>query len=287
MTVIYVDTLFLLNAIVDYLLLLCAARVAGEPLHRGRFLVAAILGGAYAVGIFLPGMGFLSHPILRVAMAVMMVLVGFGRCPRLLRQSLIFFALTCAFGGGVLAISLFGGRGMALTGGVLYSAMDLKTVLLSAAGCYAMLSLLFRKWGRHTATGGQIALARVKLDNRAVAFPVLIDTGNTLSDPVSGKGVVVVDYTAIQRILPENITFKEHEIRNPTLTIQQYGGTALASRLRLLPYRAVGIDMGMLLALRVDGVELNGQSQGGMLIALSPTAVSDGGAYRGLVGAPE
>ena len=30
MTVIYVDTLFLLNAIVDYLLLLCSARLAGE-----------------------------------------------------------------------------------------------------------------------------------------------------------------------------------------------------------------------------------------------------------------
>ena len=29
MTVIYVDTLFLLNALVDYLLILCAARMAG------------------------------------------------------------------------------------------------------------------------------------------------------------------------------------------------------------------------------------------------------------------
>ena len=30
MTVIYVDTLFLLNAMVDYLLLLASARLAGE-----------------------------------------------------------------------------------------------------------------------------------------------------------------------------------------------------------------------------------------------------------------
>ena len=36
-TVIYVDTLFLLNALVDYLLLLAAARLAGEPLRRVRF----------------------------------------------------------------------------------------------------------------------------------------------------------------------------------------------------------------------------------------------------------
>ena len=49
MTVIYVDTLFLLNGIIDYLLLLAAARLAGEPLRRLRFGAAAALGGAYAV----------------------------------------------------------------------------------------------------------------------------------------------------------------------------------------------------------------------------------------------
>ena len=51
MTVIYVDTLFLLNALVDYLLLLAAARLAGEPLRRVRFALGAVLGGGYAVAI--------------------------------------------------------------------------------------------------------------------------------------------------------------------------------------------------------------------------------------------
>ena len=62
MTVIYIDTLFLLNTLVDYLLLLASAKVAGEPLRRGRFALGAVLGGLYACAIFLPGMGFLSRP---------------------------------------------------------------------------------------------------------------------------------------------------------------------------------------------------------------------------------
>ena len=52
MTVIYVDTLFLLNTMVDYLLLLASARLAGEPLARLRFALGAVLGGLYAVAIF-------------------------------------------------------------------------------------------------------------------------------------------------------------------------------------------------------------------------------------------
>ena len=67
MTVIYVDTLFLLNAAVDYLLLLASARLAGEPLARLRFLLGAALGGLYAVAIFLPGLSFLARPPCRLA----------------------------------------------------------------------------------------------------------------------------------------------------------------------------------------------------------------------------
>ena len=34
--VVYIDEVFLLNALVDYLLLLSAAKLAGEPLHRTK-----------------------------------------------------------------------------------------------------------------------------------------------------------------------------------------------------------------------------------------------------------
>ena len=77
MTVIYVDTLFLLNAMVDYLLLLAAARLAGEPLARLRFLLGALLGGGYAVAIFRPGLAFLRHPLCRGAAAVLMLLAAY------------------------------------------------------------------------------------------------------------------------------------------------------------------------------------------------------------------
>ena len=100
MTVVYVDTLFVLNSMVDYLLLLAGARLAGEPLHRIRFGAAAALGGLYAVALFLPGLMFLERWPCRIASAVLMLLVAYGGGRRLLRQSLIFFALVCAFGGG-------------------------------------------------------------------------------------------------------------------------------------------------------------------------------------------
>ena len=150
MTVIYIDTLFLLNALVDYLLLLAAARLAGEPLRRWRFALGAGLGGVYAVAIFLPGLSFLAHPLCRLASVALMMVVSYGGSRRLLRQGLLFVALTCAFGGGVVAIGLLGGTGLSLGNGVFYSALDLKVVLLSAAVCYGVLTLVFRRLAQHS-----------------------------------------------------------------------------------------------------------------------------------------
>ena len=56
MTVIYIDSVFVLIGLMVYLLLLCAARLAGLPLRRGRYALAALAGGAYAAAVFLPGL---------------------------------------------------------------------------------------------------------------------------------------------------------------------------------------------------------------------------------------
>ena len=69
MTVVYLDEVFLLNGIIDYLLLLCAARLAGEPLRRPRMALAAALGGLYAAAVFLPEWAFLGHPACKLAAA--------------------------------------------------------------------------------------------------------------------------------------------------------------------------------------------------------------------------
>ena len=45
---VYIDSLFLLDCVVDYLLLLLTGKVTGSPLRRWRLLLAAALGGGYS-----------------------------------------------------------------------------------------------------------------------------------------------------------------------------------------------------------------------------------------------
>lgn len=284
MTIIYVDTLFLLNALVDYLLLLAAARLAGEPLRRGRFALGAALGGLYAVAIFLPGLAFLGRPLCRIASAALMMLVSYGGSRRLLRQGLLFVVLTCAFGGGVVAIGLLGGTGLTLGNGVFYSTLDLKVVLLSAAVCYGVLTLVFQRLARHSASDGELVDIKLFLGDRSLSLTALTDTGNTLTDPASGHPVVVAEGGRAGPLFPKEHCPSSADLRDPATALPRLGTGTWRGRFRLLPYRSVGVDRGLLLAVRADGLELNGKGQGPVLVALSPTPVSDGGGYQALIG---
>lgn len=272
MTVVYIDEVFLLNACVDYLLLLCAAKLAAEPLHRLRMALAAALGGLYAAAVFLPGFDFFTAPLWKLAAAAAMTGIAFAGSRRLLRVSLVFFGVAAAFGGGVLALQLFWGAPAVL---------DLRTVLLSAAGCYMFFTLIFRRSARHA--GRELTSAELTLAGRKCRLTALIDTGNTLTDPITGRPVMVAEADRMTDLFPAGTAPVPAELRDPVQAIEKRQTDPY--RWRLLPYQAVGIEHALLLAVRVDEATIGGENYGPILVALAPGRLSDGGGYNALIGA--
>ena len=76
MTVVYLDSVFLFNALLDYLLFLSTARLAGIPLRRRRYLLCGVLGGLYAAGVFLPGGGFLTETLVKAGVGLLLALIA-------------------------------------------------------------------------------------------------------------------------------------------------------------------------------------------------------------------
>lgn len=285
MTVVYIDSLFLLNLVVNYLLLLSSARLSGDIIRRPRLALGAALGALYAALIFFPGMGFLLHPLCKLAVAVLMLLCAFGSSRRLLRVTLVFFGVSAAFGGGIFALQLVGGRGLTLKNGIFYSAMDLRLILLSAAACYTVISMIFRRTARHSGPSRELAPAVLTLDGRRVALTALVDTGNTLTDPVTNRPVMVAEGEKLLRLFPEGEAPASADFKDPVAALERLAASGGRGRYRLLPYQAVGVECGLLLALRMDAVRVGEVDYGGILVAMSPNRLSDGGGYSALIGA--
>ncbi|MFR5862556.1 MAG: sigma-E processing peptidase SpoIIGA [Flavonifractor plautii] len=169
------------------------------------------------------------------------LLAGYGKSRRLLRVSLVFFAVSAAFGGGVFALQLLGGRGLTLQNGIFYSAMDLRLILLSAAGCYVLITLLFQRTARHSGLRRELVPAVLTLEGRRVALTALVDTGNTLTDPATGRPVMVAEGEKVGALFPDGQAPAPEELRRPVEALERLGRQGWQGRCRLLPYQAVGV----------------------------------------------
>lgn len=276
MTVVYIDLLFLLNLTANYLLLLVAGRMCGRVLRRWLLALSAALGSAYACALFFPGLGWLAAPPCRVAAGVLMALAAYGTQRGLLRVTLCFFGASAALGGMVWAAELLGGHSLYLERGVLYSYVDLRLLLLLLALCYAALSFLTDRAFRHRRA--ELVTVTVRLGEAAVKLTALQDTGNTLTDPVDNSPVLVAEGERCRALLPMALP-----LDRPVEALSALGSAGVKGW-RLLPYRAVGVERGMLLAVKADSVTVGTENFGRLLVALSPTPVSDGGTYQALIG---
>ncbi len=142
MDVIYIDELFCLNLLADYLLLLSAARLRALPLRRGRFFLGALLGALYAALSVLPRCAFLRLGLPAAAVSGLMALAAFGGGPGFLRSWAAFTALAAAYAGAVYACALLTGRG---SGSAAVANVSLPTLLLTFGLFYALQRLFLSR----------------------------------------------------------------------------------------------------------------------------------------------
>ena len=94
-----------------------------------------------------------------------------------------------------------------------------------------------------------------------------------VTDPVTGKGVLVADAGSAETLLG----LTKAQLADPVGTV----ASGILPGLRLIPYRAVGVAGGLLLAVRLEGVRIGNRSAD-TLVAFAPEGLD--GTYRALIG---
>ncbi len=270
MDVIYLDSLFGLNLLIDYCLVLASARVCGVVLRRWRYALAALIGALYAALMVLPGCGWLANGAMKLALGAAMALIAFGGEAHLVRCTVVFFAVSAAFGGAVYAASML--AGVSPGSGALVTVSG-RVLALSFAACYAAVSLVFRR--RAKAADREVRTVTVTLAGRSVTLKALRDSGNDLHDPVSGLPAAVVERAAVLPIFPALHALPDDAVQ----ALEVLGALPeCTGRVVLLPYRAVGVAGALLPAFRPDSVMIDGAAEP-MLLALSAQALTSDGAF--------
>ena len=272
METIYIDRLFVLNLIIDYLILLVTAKICGLYLRRRRYLISSAFGALYAALSVLPTLGFLTLAPVKLAAGIIMALIAYSCEERLFRPAVCFFGVSALFGGAVWALSLRSG-GTAISYTVLPVSMPV--LVLSFGIIYALLSLLFRQ--RVKAAERKVYEVAVVYGDRELKLRALHDSGNALYEPVTGRRVLIASPSVLSPIFPN-----ESEIIKSADAASIAASPELAGRFLLIPYSAVGVSSGLLAAFKPDVISLDGRVRDDILVAVSPTDVSGDG-FEGIL----
>lgn len=267
METIYIDRLFIINLIIDYLLALGTARVCGLVFKRGRYFLTALFGACYAALSVFPRCAFLFLSPFKLCSGILMALIAFGGEKKFLRCAAVFFAVSALFGGIIWALSLHSGLG----GSAVYVPLSMPVLAFAFGISYAVLSYVFSR----TAKGmeKQVYITSIIFDGRIATLRTLSDSGNTLYDPVSGRRVLVASFDSLQALFPEaalNIDASELVMKMPGV-------------FRLIPYSAVGTGNGMLAAFRPHSINLDGKEYTDILVAVSPSRI-EGDGFDSVIG---
>ncbi len=271
METIYIDSLFILNLAIDYLLLLVTGRICSAHLRRGFIALGAAVGAVYSVLVVLPFGAFLASWPCKLAFAAMMLLTAYWGEKHIFRCSAVFLAVSAAFGGAVYAVSIIGGTG---TGHGLYVRVPFRILLLSFAVCYAVLSIVFRRSADKTER--MVLPAVAELDGRKTDFLILHDTGNGLYDPVSGLPVCIAEARTAAALFPGECQ-ECFALSDPLeMFLALSGSCACRGRFRLIPYSSVGNPAGLLPAFRPDSLTIGGKTTPSLIAVTSSLLCADG-----------
>jgi stage II sporulation protein GA (sporulation sigma-E factor processing peptidase) len=250
--VVYLDVFFLVNLVMDLILLKLTALYIKPQTTYLRCLSGAICGSILSIiavalqlrtsifSLLISYDNMIIHMLFSYVFIVWaMVAITFGRSSikEMLTRSAVLYIITIFMGGlfnflysytyfGYLLQSIF--RGFT-------SSVNVIWMLGVTFTSYMILNLLHIFWKR--IRGGSMMVEVVLiLNNQKVSVKGLIDSGNSLTDPYTGKRVHIICVSSVRNLL-DGISIYEHNFK-------------------LIPFRSLGKNNGLIRAITFDELHI-------------------------------
>lgn len=257
---VYIDLVFGVNLIMDYLLLEVMQKLVKKNSKMGRKIFAAILGGLGAcfsimVPTFRSGIFMILFGVI-LAGFMLKIAFRYETMKALARDILVYYAITFLVGGILNYLYYYTSAGYYIT--------EFMRILPSKALNFFYLICFF------AIAGGFIHLVKriliqmkgtrelfynveLVFGEKKITCKGFLDTGNHLREPVSKRPVVIADLDGIRDILPEELIDYAKDFMSDAIhkNIDRF-----VVRIKWIPYHAVGTEEGILPGIVFDEVNI-------------------------------
>ncbi len=292
---IYLDVLLLENLVINYLILYVTAKFSKYRTSTLRLFLGAIIGALY-VGIIIiePDIKVFYTTVAKILLSFFIIAVTFF--PRnimtFIKTLVIFYISTFIFAGAALAFLFFNDQGGFVKNGIVYVFGQSKwSLMFFSLVTVGIIIKIFMEVIQSKFTRENLLIpVKIAFDNRKIGFPALVDTGNSLKDPLTNNPVMVVEFNALEELLPVEIkdifkNSKEDDLSCVTTTIST---SKWFSRFRLIPFSSLGKENGMLIGFKPDFIEIGEEEEKrdvkNVIVGIYNKSLSRNEKYKALLG---
>ncbi|MGM9986601.1 MAG: sigma-E processing peptidase SpoIIGA [Bacillaceae bacterium] len=263
---VYVDIVFLLNILVDYCILLITTIALKRNVTYKRLILGALVGSVLVLLQFTPMSIYSNHVLIKVFFSICIVLVTFGyrELVYTLKNLFMFYFSTFIFGGFVIGTHyLLQTNYPALTNSlssidhVYGDPISWVFVFICIPICMYFIKKEIHEISFTKLRYEKIVKIEVKIKNFVFHSTALIDNGNQLTDPLTGKPIIVVDQACLEGKIPEAII---KLVKEPFIDYDNIDDE-WATRIRIVPFQVVGNKNNWMVTIRSDEVVIYGEKK--------------------------
>ncbi|OUQ60549.1 hypothetical protein B5E58_01375 [Tyzzerella sp. An114] len=256
---IYADIFFIINFFMNFSVLWVSAFII-----KNRIKISKIFGGAFIITILYMVMLFNSffHRFYGIFAGQIILILGviFVFKPSTLYKTFIHTVRTdiiSAFFCGIIIMlsNIFQGFDESILS--IYRGFSSKIMILSAIFVY-LLIFVFRKYILKTLNCEKFCNAEIFFNNKSIKLTALIDTGNELKDPLSGKSAIIAQTIDIVKLFDTDtaISILENARAEPEIIIGSIKNSDLLKKIRLLPFKSIDNDRGLMIGFLADKIKI-------------------------------
>ena len=283
---IYIDILFLINLITDYIILNSTALLSGRKANTKRVLFASCIGATYSVIIFFPSLKILNVIFLKFLVSILIIFAAFKFENLIghLKILLIYYITNAIYGGGTYIFYSYTAIGskMNFSNGVYYISLPLWCIIIIAFLFYFLIKV-FSRLSDSRFTVRSINKIEIHLFESRIEINALIDTGNALYDPISLLPILLLEVSALKNKISSGLY--NELLKNESSSLEAIHKAYPELRFRIVPFKDVSGKMATIFAFKPQKVfNVDTKSEiSNVLVGLINTKLSADNSYNALL----
>ncbi len=259
--VIYADVVFIINLVMDTFILFLTSIILKKRINKGLIFLGGLLGSMlYCMLMFYEPMSKYYNAFTSLFTFLIPLLIIFR--PKTLREFLKTFITlnVCAFFiGGLSTALLFYTNASSYIGDLLNFTVDnfsIKFLFFSCSFSYVAIKILRLIITEKINKKQEIVSVEVNTDKNKIVFNALVDTGNTLKEPLEDKHIIITEFEIIKEMLPSELKLIFYEKKERDINEFTKLPLEIVNKVRMIPFKSIGNENGFLIGFRVEGVTI-------------------------------